>query len=53
LRCPVPGTRGEAFLCAWIQQYIEIFHNRQRRHSRLGYLSPAVFAEAFKHLQIA
>jgi transposase InsO family protein len=23
--------------------YIEIFHNRQRRHSQLGYLSPAQF----------
>jgi len=21
-------------------EYIEIFHNRQRRHSQLGYLSP-------------
>ena len=38
---------------AAIQEYIEIFYNRQRRHSRLGYQSPAVFAEAFKHLQAA
>jgi transposase InsO family protein len=36
-----------------IQEYIEIFYNRQRRHSRLDYLSPAVFAETFKHLQAA
>lgn len=38
---------------AAVQEYIEIFYNRQRRHSRLGYLSPAVFAETFKHLQDA
>ena len=29
---------------AAIREYIEIFYNRQRRHSRLGYLAPAVFA---------
>ncbi|OSM05933.1 putative integrase catalytic subunit [Magnetofaba australis IT-1] len=38
-------TREEAK--AAIQEYIEIFYNRQRRHSRLGYLSPAVFAQQF------
>ena len=38
---------------AAIQEYIEIFYNRQRRHSRLGYQSPAVFAETFKYLQAA
>jgi transposase InsO family protein len=27
-----------------ITEYIEIFYNRQRRHSRLGNLSPAAFA---------
>ena len=26
-------------------EYIEIFYNRQRRHSKLGYLAPAVFAQ--------
>ena len=26
--------------------YIDIFHNRQRRHSRLGYLSPIQFEVA-------
>jgi transposase InsO family protein len=26
-----------------IFDYIEIFYNRQRRHSALGYLSPAEF----------
>ena len=38
-------TRAEAQ--ASIQEYIEIFYNRQRRHSRLGYLAPAVFAQNF------
>ncbi len=32
---------------AAIQEYIEIFYNRQRRHSRLGYIAPARFAEEF------
>jgi transposase InsO family protein len=36
---------------AAIQEYIEIFYNRQRRHSRLGYISPALFAETFKQAQ--
>lgn len=27
-----------------ITEYIEIFYNRRRRHSRLGNLSPAAFA---------
>jgi len=39
-------TRDEAK--ASIQEYIEIFYNRQRRHSRLGYLAPAVFARNFR-----
>lgn len=30
-----------------ITKYIEIFYNRQRRQSRLGYLSPAAFAQPF------
>jgi transposase InsO family protein len=38
-------TRAEAE--ASIREYIEIFYNRQRRHSRLGYLSPAVFEQKF------
>lgn len=38
-------AREEAI--ASIQEYIEIFYNRQRRHSRLGYLAPAVFAKKF------
>ena len=27
-----------------ILEYIEIFYNRQRRHSRLGYVAPAIFS---------
>ncbi|MDD2367084.1 MAG: IS3 family transposase, partial [Desulfuromonadaceae bacterium] len=38
---------------ASIQEYIEIFYNRQRRHSRLGYLSPAVFEQNYHKLQKA
>nr|WP_232034121.1 IS3 family transposase [Mycoavidus cysteinexigens] len=30
-----------------ISEYIELFYNRQRRHSRLGYLPPAIFAQQF------
>jgi putative transposase len=37
------ATRAEAK--AAIQEYIEIFYNRQRRHSRLGYIAPALFAQ--------
>ena len=38
---------------AAIQECIEIFYNRQRRHSRLGYIAPALFAETFKQAQAA
>lgn len=38
-------TRAEAE--ASIREYIEIFYNRQRRHSRLGNVAPAVFAQNF------
>ncbi len=34
-----------------IREYIENFYNRQRRHSRLGNISPAAFRE--KYHQIA
>jgi transposase InsO family protein len=27
-------------------EYIEVFYNRQRRHSSLGYVSPAAFEKA-------
>lgn len=30
-----------------ITEYIEIFYNRQRRHSSLGYVSPANFIKNF------
>ncbi|EFS7178373.1 TPA: IS3 family transposase [Escherichia coli] len=42
-------SRDEAI--SVIQEYIEIFYNRQRRHSRLGNISPAAFRE--KYHQIA
>jgi len=38
-------TRVEAQ--AAIQEYIEVFYNRMRRHSALGNLAPAVFAENY------
>ncbi|ECC3466013.1 hypothetical protein AA471_25755 [Salmonella enterica subsp. enterica] len=43
------NTRNEAI--SVIREYIEIFHNRQRRHSRLGNTSPAAFRK--KYYQIA
>lgn len=43
-------TRAEAE--ASIREYIEIFYNRQRRHSRLGYVSPAVYADNFNKQQV-
>jgi len=36
-----------------ITEYIEIFYNRQRRHSRLGNLSPAAFTQQFYRQQRA
>lgn len=39
------ATRAEAKSST--REYIEIFYNRQRRHSRLGYMAPAVFAQYF------
>jgi putative transposase len=38
------GTRAEAR--AVLFEYIEVFYNRSRRHSSLGYLSPAEYEEA-------
>ena len=38
-------TRDEAKSA--IFDYIEIFYNRQRRHSALGYLSPAEFEQRY------
>lgn len=39
-------TRAQAR--ASIQEYIELFYNRQRRHSRIDYLAPGVFAQAYR-----
>jgi transposase InsO family protein len=36
-----------------ITEYIEIFYNRQRRQARLGYLSPAAYAQKFYAGQLA
>ena len=44
-------TRAEAE--ASLREYIEIFYNRQRRHSRLGNVAPAVFAQNFRKTQQA
>jgi transposase InsO family protein len=44
-------TRAEAE--ASIREYIEIFYNLQRRHSRLGNVAPAVFAQNFRIQQRA
>jgi putative transposase len=37
-------SRAEARLS--IFEYIEVWHNRQRRHSALGYQSPEAFEQA-------
>jgi len=34
-----------------IAEYIELFYNRQRRHSRLGNLSPGAFAQQWARQQ--
>jgi putative transposase len=39
------ATHAEAQVS--IQEYIKIFYNRQRRHSRIGFVPPALFAEEF------
>jgi transposase InsO family protein len=36
-----------------ITKYIEIFYNRQRRHERLGFLSPAACVQKFSAEQLA
>jgi putative transposase len=45
------ATRAEAE--ASIREYIVIFYNRHRSHSRLGYIAPAVFAQNFNKLPAA
>ena len=39
------ATRAEAK--AAIQEYIEVFYNRMRRHLALGNVAPAIFAETY------
>jgi transposase InsO family protein len=38
-------TRAQAK--AAIQEWIEVFYNRMRRHSKLGNVAPAVYAENY------
>jgi putative transposase len=45
------GTRREAI--REISEHIEIFYNRQRRQTRLGYLSPAAYKRQFFQVPIA
>ena len=44
-------TRQEAI--REITENIEVFYNRQRRQARLGYLSPAAFAQQHYKNQMA
>lgn len=44
-------TRSEAE--SSIREYLEVFYNRQRRHSRLGNISPAAFAKNYRRQQTA
>jgi transposase InsO family protein len=47
---PIPATREAARV--EIEDYIELFYNRERRHSTIGYLSPVEF-EARYHQRVA
>ena len=49
-RYPWPTRRAAK---AAIIEYIEVFYNRHRRHSYLGYLSPADFEEAAEKAALA
>jgi putative transposase len=44
-------TRREAM--AEIREYVEVFYNRQRLQARLGYLSPAAYAQQYYSRLIA
>jgi len=44
-------TRQEAIQD--ITEYIEVFYNRQRRQARLGFLSPAAYAQQYYAEQLA
>lgn len=39
------GYESRAEARASIFEYVEVFYNRQRRHSTLGYLSPAEYEQ--------
>ncbi len=41
------ATRDEAKRALF--EYIEVFYNRRRRHSALGYVSPAEYEAAAAH----
>jgi transposase InsO family protein len=42
---PTPATRASARVA--IEDYIELFYNRERRHSTIGYISPAEFEDLY------
>lgn len=44
---PIPKTRDAARLA--IHDYIEVFYNRQRRHSAIGFVSPAHYERLFHY----
>lgn len=44
-------TRAEAAQA--IREWIEVFYNRQRLHSSLGYLSPAEYEERVRAEKVA
>jgi putative transposase len=46
-RAPRAQTRSEVF------EWIEVFYNRQRRHSSLGYRSPVAFEEQAPHPELS
>ena len=50
---PMPSYATRADAEASIKEYIEIFYNRQRRHSSLGNLAPAVFARHYTQQGVA
>ena len=42
---PTPATRASARVA--IEDYIELFYHRERRHSTIGYISPAEFEDLY------
>ena len=43
---PIPETREAARVA--VEDYIELFYNRERRHSTIGYLSPVEFETRYQ-----